>query len=84
MMPPDWPLSRPRKQSSGHCGATSGRCRARIEVGPLSRAESVEWLGRAEDVPREGATLAELFALRRGTPPAELPEPRPAGAGLYL
>ncbi len=61
-----------------------GRCLARIEVGPLSRAESVEWLGRAEDVPREGATLAELFALRRGTPPAELPEPRTAGAGLYL
>ncbi|MFJ2935580.1 DUF5925 domain-containing protein [Streptomyces sp. NPDC087219] len=61
-----------------------GRCLARIEVGPLSRAESVEWLGRADDVPREGATLAELFALRRGTPPAELPEPRTAGAGMYL
>ncbi|MFF7778115.1 DUF5925 domain-containing protein [Streptomyces tanashiensis] len=61
-----------------------GRCLARIEVGPLSRAESVEWLGREEDVPREGATLAELFALRRGTPSADLPEPRTAGAGLYL
>ncbi|MFD8640412.1 DUF5925 domain-containing protein [Streptomyces zaomyceticus] len=61
-----------------------GRCLARIEVGPLSRSESVEWLGREEDVPREGATLAELFALRRGTPPTELPEPRTAGAGLYL
>ncbi|MFC8495251.1 MULTISPECIES: DUF5925 domain-containing protein [unclassified Streptomyces] len=61
-----------------------GRCLARIEVGPLSRAESVAWLGREEDVPREGATLAELFALRRGTPPAGLPEPRTAGAGLYL
>ncbi|MBD0707773.1 MULTISPECIES: DUF5925 domain-containing protein [unclassified Streptomyces] len=61
-----------------------GRCLARIEVGPLTRAESVRWLDREEGVPREGATLAELFALRRGTPPAELPEPRSAGAGLYL
>ncbi|MFE5590827.1 DUF5925 domain-containing protein [Streptomyces sp. NPDC056549] len=61
-----------------------GRCLARVEVGPLSRAESVEWLGREEDVPREGATLAELFALRRGTPSADLPEPRTSGAGLYL
>ncbi|MFF1509375.1 DUF5925 domain-containing protein [Streptomyces sp. NPDC058326] len=61
-----------------------GRCLARIEVGPLTRAESVSWLGREEDVPREGATLAELFALRRGTPPTGLPEPRTAGAGLYL
>ncbi|MEE1818537.1 DUF5925 domain-containing protein [Streptomyces sp. SP18ES09] len=61
-----------------------GRCLARVEVGPLSRAESVEWLGREEDVPREGATLAELFALRRGTPQTDLPEPRTPGAGLYL
>ncbi|MEU5217977.1 DUF5925 domain-containing protein [Streptomyces sp. NPDC020807] len=61
-----------------------GRCLARIEVGPLTRAESVAWLGRETDVPHEGATLAELFALRRGTPPADLPEPRTAGAGLYL
>ncbi|MFE0701773.1 DUF5925 domain-containing protein [Streptomyces sp. NPDC058872] len=61
-----------------------GRCLARIEVGRLSRAESVAWLGREEGVPREGATLAELFALRRGTPSADLPEPRTSEAGLYL
>ncbi|GGR60072.1 DUF5925 domain-containing protein [Streptomyces roseolus] len=61
-----------------------GRCLARIEVGPLTRAESAAWLGRDEGVPAEGATLAELFALRRGTSPAELPEQRSPAPGLYL
>ncbi|MET9257314.1 DUF5925 domain-containing protein [Streptomyces sp. NPDC048182] len=62
-----------------------GRCLARIEVGPLTRPEAVEWLGSEEGLGREGATLAELFALRRGTSPTAVPEPR-AGteAGLYL
>ncbi|MFJ9666001.1 DUF5925 domain-containing protein [Streptomyces sp. NPDC101219] len=62
-----------------------GRCLARIEVGQLTRAESVEWLGREEGIGREGSTLAELYALRRGTSPSALPEPRGnADAGLYL
>ncbi|MFI8518248.1 DUF5925 domain-containing protein [Streptomyces sp. NPDC085481] len=61
-----------------------GRCLARIEVGPLTRAESVAWLGHEEGVGRDGATLAELFALRRGTPATGMPEQRAADAGLYL
>ncbi|WAZ20687.1 DUF5925 domain-containing protein [Streptomyces cinnabarinus] len=62
-----------------------GRCLARIEVGPLTRSEAVGWLGAEEGVGREGATLAELYALRRGTSPTSLPEPRGgADAGLYL
>ncbi|MEU6929860.1 DUF5925 domain-containing protein [Streptomyces sp. NPDC046385] len=61
-----------------------GRCLARIEVGPLTRAESVDWLGREEGVGRDGSTLAELFALRRGTSAVGMPEQRAADAGLYL
>ncbi|CAM5449178.1 DUF5925 domain-containing protein [Streptomyces fumanus] len=62
-----------------------GRCLARIEVGPLTRAEAAHWLGTEEGLGREGATLAELYALRRGTSPTALPEPRAgAEAGLYL
>ncbi|GAA3766353.1 DUF5925 domain-containing protein [Micromonospora maritima] len=44
-----------------------GRCLARIEVGPLSHAEAVDWLGARAGVPAQGATLAELYALRAGT-----------------
>ncbi|MER7316106.1 DUF5925 domain-containing protein [Streptomyces halstedii] len=62
-----------------------GRCLARIEVGPLTRAESVSWLGAEEGLGREGATLAELFALRRGSGPASVPkQDAGADAGLYL
>ncbi|MGW6569012.1 DUF5925 domain-containing protein [Streptomyces sp. NPDC054975] len=61
-----------------------GRCLARIEVGALTRSEAVGWLGTEEGVGREGATLAELFALRRGTSPAGIPESRAPEAGLYL
>ncbi|MBC9715357.1 AAA family ATPase [Streptomyces sp. TRM66268-LWL] len=67
-----------------------GRCLARIEVGGLTRRESLDWLGTdfpdAESaVGRGGATLAELFALRRGVSPTALPEPRGGeDAGLYL
>ncbi|WP_031075570.1 DUF5925 domain-containing protein [Streptomyces sp. NRRL S-118] len=62
-----------------------GRCLARIEVGRLTREESVAWLGTEEGVGREGATLAELFALRRGTAPAAVPDQaRGRDAGLYL
>ncbi|MGW3010501.1 DUF5925 domain-containing protein [Streptomyces sp. NPDC001219] len=62
-----------------------GRCLARIEVGPLSRTEATRWLGTDQDISRDGATLAELYALRRGTRPASVP-PQDSGAdaGLYL
>ncbi|WP_422665397.1 DUF5925 domain-containing protein [Actinacidiphila cocklensis] len=60
-----------------------GRCLARIEVGPLSRDEAVNWLGTSEGIGRDGATLAELYALRRGTNSA-LPVPAQAADGLYL
>lgn len=62
-----------------------GRCLARIEVGPLSRAEAVHWLGTDQGIGREGASLAELYALRRGTRPASVPaQDAGADAGLYL
>ncbi|MFB9553029.1 DUF5925 domain-containing protein [Streptomyces roseoviridis] len=61
-----------------------GRCLARVEVGRLTRAEAVTWLGREEGVGRDGATLAELFALRRGTPGVDMPHPRATDSGLYL
>ncbi|MBA0050584.1 AAA family ATPase [Streptomyces sp. AJS327] len=62
-----------------------GRCLARVEVGGLTRAEAVEWLGTEEGVGREGATLAELFALRKGIAPGELPDrPGQAESGMYL
>ncbi|MFF4164154.1 DUF5925 domain-containing protein [Streptomyces sp. NPDC001741] len=62
-----------------------GRCLARIEVGALTRAESVSWLGTEAGLGREGATLAELYALRRGTGPASVPkQDAGADAGLYL
>ncbi|MCT9093130.1 DUF5925 domain-containing protein [Streptomyces sp. ASQP_92] len=62
-----------------------GRCLARIEVGALTRSEAIGWLGTDEGVAHDGATLAELYALRRGTSPASVPDQRPgADAGLYL
>lgn len=60
-----------------------GRCLARIEVGPLTHDEAVSWLGTSEGIGRDGATLAELYALRRGTPTA-LPVTPHAADGLYL
>ncbi|WP_435131596.1 DUF5925 domain-containing protein [Actinacidiphila sp. bgisy144] len=60
-----------------------GRCLARVEVGPLNREEAVRWLGTSEGIGREGATLAELYALRRGTSPT-LAVPPQAEGGLYL
>jgi hypothetical protein len=62
-----------------------GRCLARIEVGPLTRAESVAWLGTESGVGREGTTLAELYALRRGVSPTGVSGPHTTpDPGLYL
>ncbi len=60
-----------------------GRCLSRIEVGPLTRREATAWLGGTGQVGREGATLAELYARRRGTAPLLPAQPEPAD-GLYL
>ena len=55
-----------------------GRCLAQIEVGPLTQAEAVAWLEGtgvpADRIGPEGATLAELVALRKG-------QERPEGGG---
>lgn len=62
-----------------------GRCLARIEVGRLTRGEAVSWLGTEDGIGRDGATLAELFALRRGTSPSSVPlQSDRADSGLYL
>jgi hypothetical protein len=80
-----------------------GRCLASIEVGRLSYAESVAWLGRAPrtgtpgtgtpgtgtpgtgtpGIGPDGATLAELYALRTGAAPVTTVTPPPA-TGMYL
>ncbi|HEU5108631.1 MAG TPA: DUF5925 domain-containing protein, partial [Micromonosporaceae bacterium] len=43
-----------------------GRCLAQIEIGALPHAEAARWLGDARRVASDGATLAELYALRDG------------------
>lgn len=60
-----------------------GRCFADIAVGPLSRAESLRWLEGIHSVPPEGATLAELFALRGQLRKVES-RPEAASSGQYL
>jgi hypothetical protein len=80
-----------------------GRCLAQIEIGRLTRTESLAWLddadgadggddadARAETeaaalVGRDGATLAELVALRKGerAPSADQDAPAPT-TGFYL
>ena len=60
-----------------------GRCLADISVGPLSRPEALDWLGRTEEVDADGATLAELFALRGQRQKIET-RPPAVGVGPYL
>lgn len=70
-----------------------GRSLAQIEVGRLSPIEAAAWLAARADQPGaggagpgfgpQGATLAELFAIRNGTAPGLDPAPAP-GTGLYL
>jgi hypothetical protein len=44
----------------------------------------VAWLGTEEGVGRDGATLAELYALRRGMGPAGAEAAPRTDVGLYL
>ena len=60
-----------------------GRCMAQLEVGPFPRAEAAAWLGTAEGIGGDGATLAELFQLKGEARKVERREPD-AGAGQYL
>jgi hypothetical protein len=41
-----------------------GRCLAHIHIGPMPQDEAGAWLGNGHHVGGDGATLAELFALR--------------------
>jgi hypothetical protein len=52
-------------------------------VGRLSYAEAVAWLGTSQGIGPDGATLAELSALRTGAAPVTTTAPPPA-TGLYL
>ncbi|POM27584.1 ATPase family associated with various cellular activities (AAA) [Actinomadura rubteroloni] len=64
-----------------------GRCLAQIEVGPLTRAESLDWLDDAvpdPDIAADGATLAELAALRKGEHRPKPETPAGAATGFYL
>jgi hypothetical protein len=70
-----------------------GRCLAQIEVGRLSRAESLAWLeGEGADpdadgaskIGPHGATLAELVALRKGERIPETEDAPPSATGFYL
>jgi hypothetical protein len=61
-----------------------GRCLSRIEVGPLTEAESATWLASTAPTPPGGATLAELYALRQGPGMLLQPQAAVAGDGLYL
>ena len=58
-----------------------GRCLAQIHVGPLARAEAIAWLGTSAGVRADGATLAELCALRDD---GAAPSPRTDRIGQYL
>jgi hypothetical protein len=60
-----------------------GRCIAQIEVGKLSANEAREWLGGQQCFLGEGATLAELVALRDGSGPEQTASTSPA-VGQYL
>ncbi len=62
-----------------------GRCLAQIEVGRLTRAEARAWLGHDHaGLGPDGATLAELVALRDGHGPMVVDAAPSTGDGLYL
>ena len=60
-----------------------GRCLASIEVGRLPYPEAVAWLGTSAGIGPDGATLAELYALKTGARPVTVPTAAPA-TGMYL
>jgi hypothetical protein len=60
-----------------------GRCLAHIHVGRLPQLEAARWLGNGHRVGVEGATLAELFALRGDLEQVERTE-APTPNGQYL
>jgi hypothetical protein len=60
-----------------------GRCLAEIEVGRLPRPEAARWLGTGAGIGSEGATLAELYALRGSLDKVSRREPAKV-VGLYL
>ena len=60
-----------------------GRCLARIELGPLPFAQAAEWLGRTDGISPDGATLAELYALKTGAEPVTVPRATPP-TGMYV
>jgi hypothetical protein len=60
-----------------------GRCLASIEIGRLPYGEAVSWLGTSTGVGPDGATLAELYALKTGAHPVTVQSTPPA-FGLYL
>jgi len=60
-----------------------GRCLASIEVGRLPYAEASTWLGTPRGIGPDGATLAELYALKTGAQPVTVSAPAPA-TGMYL
>jgi ATP-dependent Zn protease len=59
-----------------------GRCLARIEVPALPFGEAETWLGTSAGIPADGATLAELYALRDGY--GTTAERAPVLSGQYL
>ncbi|MBB2942729.1 hypothetical protein FB565_002442 [Actinoplanes lutulentus] len=60
-----------------------GRCLASIEVGRLPYQEAVSWLGSPTGVSPDGATLAELYALKTGAKPVTVPQ-QATPFGMYL
>ena len=60
-----------------------GRCLAQLHIGALPRCEAAAWLGHAAGVGRDGATLAELYALRGDLDPVTVDD-EPKVVGLYL
>jgi len=64
-----------------------GRCMAQLHVGRLPRQESLEWLGAGyptHAVGAEGATIAELYAMRDGGAPLRHEEHSSASIGQFL
>ena len=60
-----------------------GRCLASIEVGRLPYAEAAAWLGTTQGLDPQGATLAELYALKTGAKPVTVPTTAPP-TGMYI